>query len=222
MSGTVYKPAQDGLFIVSEDGQVLRRVSHGIYKVAAQTATSTFKKYLFVSAMINKKQTHFYVHRLVAEAWIKNPKNKPCVNHLDGNPRNNNVRNLEWCTHSENTQHAFDTGLINPYSGGRLCKYCGQPTMSRRLICSDCAGRDITVSKLNRAHQKIIDSLSQIDTSKLNHDSAKIINMRRLGMTCEEIGAEFGVTRQCIDDKIKRIIFSARLGRYSKQYRAET
>ena len=63
------------------------------------------------------KDTCVMIHRLVAQTFIPNPLNLPCVNHLDGNKQNNCITNLEWCTPLENVRHAIRTGLVD-----RVCK----------------------------------------------------------------------------------------------------
>lgn len=63
------------------------------------------KKYYRVALSKNNKRYARLVHRLVAEAFIPNPDNKPQVNHIDGNKVNNCVNNLEWATNQENQDH---------------------------------------------------------------------------------------------------------------------
>lgn len=53
----------------------------------------------------------FRVHRLLGIAFIPNPNNYPCINHIDGNKANNDLSNLEWCTHQQNTIHAVQNKL---------------------------------------------------------------------------------------------------------------
>lgn len=68
--------------------------------------------YLVVSLAAEGKKRQGCVHRLIAKTFIPNPKNKPCVNHKDSNRCNNNVDNLEWVSHKENTQHAITVGRL--------------------------------------------------------------------------------------------------------------
>lgn len=70
----------------------------------------TPKGYLKVCLQNEKsKQINHRIHRLLAENFIPNPENKPCVNHKDGNKQNNQLCNLEWNTDSENRRHQMQT-----------------------------------------------------------------------------------------------------------------
>lgn len=69
--------------------------------------------YSIVSLRNGKTKKTYRVHRLVAKAFIPNPENKPQINHIDGNKRNNCVINLEWVNASENIRHAHKIGIYN-------------------------------------------------------------------------------------------------------------
>ena len=72
------------------------------------------KGYIRYSFYINGKSKTFFAHRLVLMTFnpIEGMENLQ-VNHIDGNKKNNNINNLEWCTQSENQRHAFKMGLIS-------------------------------------------------------------------------------------------------------------
>ena len=107
-----YKVIMGGRFRVYSNGTVYRKNTRGLIREAKQSYVSRNKKYTVVTYTESGKQTSYYVHRLVAEAFIPNPEDKPQVNHKDGNPSNNNVENLEWVTSKENVAHAYEIGLI--------------------------------------------------------------------------------------------------------------
>lgn len=67
--------------------------------------------YLITTIRINNVPYNLKIHRIVAQTFIPNPDNKKTVNHIDCNKLNNAVSNLEWSTHSENIQHAYDNNL---------------------------------------------------------------------------------------------------------------
>ena len=68
--------------------------------------------YLYVALTKNKKARNKKIHRLVAENFIPNNNKFEQVNHIDGNKKNNNVNNLEWCNRQHNMQEAFRLGLV--------------------------------------------------------------------------------------------------------------
>lgn len=70
--------------------------------------------YLRVSLRKNGKAYEFKIHRLVADAFIPNPENKPTINHINGDKTCNKVNNLEWATRAEQMQHAYKLKLKKP------------------------------------------------------------------------------------------------------------
>jgi hypothetical protein len=94
-----------GLYSVANDGRVWSSTSNKWLKPVMRNG------YCYVTLVKNKVKKQYAIHRLVAEAFHKNPEDKPQVNHIDGNKSNNCVDNLEWVTASENKQHAWATGL---------------------------------------------------------------------------------------------------------------
>ena len=91
---------------VSNTGVVRNKITGHILKPQLDN-----KGYLRVRMSLHDKKATAKVHRLVAVEFIPNPENKPQVNHIDTDKRNNDVRNLEWVTNGENQIHAYRTGL---------------------------------------------------------------------------------------------------------------
>lgn len=122
----------EGMYQVSSFGRVksLERKSQNTKRHIKEHFIKQFDDtngYLRFSMFKNKKKVTLSIHRIVAETFIPNPNNYPCVNHKDGNKQNNCIENLEWCTYKYNTEHAWKTGLAKP-------KYNGYGVRAERII----------------------------------------------------------------------------------------
>lgn len=110
-------PGLESHFKVSNKGRCMRKahfartIEGSWYFADDEEVACNSGEYARVACEDNGKTRSAAIHRLVALAFIPNPENKPVVNHIYGNKRNNAVDNLEWATYAENSQHAYRTGL---------------------------------------------------------------------------------------------------------------
>lgn len=72
--------------------------------------------YLRVFLCKNKKRKYYLIHRLVALAFIPNPDNKPCIDHINTDRTDNRVCNLQWCSHKENSNNPNTKNKVMSYS----------------------------------------------------------------------------------------------------------
>lgn len=100
------------------------------YKERLLKPTTESSGYLVVKLQVGKKAIVKKIHRLVAETFIPNTNNLPCVNHKDENRQNNCVNNLEWCTYKENANYGTRNERIRKVSGIRVAQY----TLDGRLV----------------------------------------------------------------------------------------
>ncbi len=105
----------EGLYEINQ-GSVVRSLNkRNFHKIMPQRIDRG--GYWTVRLSNKGKDCTVYVHRLLGFAFLDNPENKCCINHIDGNKRNNDLCNLEWATMAENMQHAYRLGLIVDFPG---------------------------------------------------------------------------------------------------------
>lgn len=114
----VWKPIEEakGKYMISSMGRVKNTATGKILKPQKTYKMTKNKGYLYPAVRLyiyphEKRTKTFFIHRLVAKYFVDNPNGYKIVNHKDGNIRNNDASNLEWCTIQYNLKHAVEHGL---------------------------------------------------------------------------------------------------------------
>lgn len=139
----------EGVYKISSHGRVL--------SCARKVNTWNSYKALQETILCLKPQKNGYIkhkklgliHRLVANHFLQNPENKAYVNHKNGDKTDNRVENLEWCTNTENVNHAYRTGLYSEQSRAKMSEKASQRTGRKNscwrglVVMSDLNGKEI-------------------------------------------------------------------------------
>ena len=131
----------EGLYKVSEKGCV--------YSMPRPGTKGGLLEYIYdgtyyrVSLYKNGVRKRFFVHRILMETFVPNPLKKPEVNHIDGVKTNNDLKNLEWVTRSENQLHAYSIGLQKP--NVREAHKVRHEQTKRKVVQLDMNGKEIQV-----------------------------------------------------------------------------
>lgn len=155
----------EGLYKVSNLGKVKS-------KRKIKIPQDNGKGYLIVHLNKNNKCKWKLVHRLVAEAFIANPYGKATVNHKDGDRKNNNVKNLEWATYSENNFHSYrNNGRKSPFAQEVMCVETGKIYSSAYDAAEDTG---ISQTSINRCANGLFEKVKETHWKLLNNRKEKL------------------------------------------------
>lgn len=101
------KIKQNENYSINEKGEVRNDITNTL----KHSYINKQNGYLYVDLWKDNKSTKHSIHRLLAEAFLPNPENKPCIDHKDGNRQNNSLDNLRWASFSENNSRFGTLGV---------------------------------------------------------------------------------------------------------------
>lgn len=114
----------DNLYLVSNFGRIMSLPRNGtVCNPHILSKCCDAKGYQIITLSKNGKSKSCKVHRLVAEAFIPNPNNLPCVNHKDEDKTNNHAFNLEWCDVSYNINYGTRTERSAKTHSKAICMF---------------------------------------------------------------------------------------------------
>ncbi|MDT2759297.1 sigma factor-like helix-turn-helix DNA-binding protein [Enterococcus xiangfangensis] len=198
-----------GNFEIYEDGTIYRFKKDGSKEIPpSQILKIRNSERLIVWAQYQGKQKHYYPHRLIAEAFIPNPENKPYVEIIDKNPYNLSVTNLRWMTNKERINKMKKTRKSKQV----VCDKCGHKydyTRESCPICKSATKKQVAAEERRLKKQKKLEAeLGAIPLDELKDNYRSAVELRLEGKTLDEIGNHLGVTRE----RVRQMILTAKTG----------
>lgn len=182
----IFRDIPDTHYQIGSCGNI-RNKYNGRIKVPFDRNKTGYIRAILFSGNGSKKR--YFVHRLVAQAFIPNPENKQYVNHIDGDKTNNCVENLEWVTASENMQHAYHV----------LKREIGFAFGKGR--CDVVWNKGLDIKKLR---PEIGKKVAQTRLKRCASRNADIISLYKAGHKVKDIAAQYNLCTRQIYDIIKR------------------
>ena len=175
-SGEIWKDVEgyESLYQISNFGRIRKFSKNRILILSVWDSDG----YNSITLSKDNSPLSFLVHRLVAQAFIPNPENKPQVNHIDGNKKNNHVENLEWVTASENMQHAYDNGLIIKTS--ESMKIASDIAMKKLKVPVYCKELNMTFDSLSEASKYLSIDLTKVHYASIHHNAVQGYTFERI------------------------------------------
>lgn len=163
----IIHPEIKQMYMVSNHGRIYHKYLGTILNINIDS-----KGYSYKPLSTFNGQKNYRVHRLVMEAfYYAEGCENLLINHIDGNKMNNLITNLEWCTYSENAQHAYDNNLISRIHKSKYDKDI------IRSICKMLENPDITCAKIAELNNVNEDLVYSIYFGRAHREISKEYNM---------------------------------------------
>lgn len=147
MPGEVWKDISgfEGFYLISNYGRA-KTIAHTTTdhrgskhyvkeRILVQNFSGQKRSYLGFSSHKKGQTGRIYIHKAVAVAFIPNPYNKPCIDHINTITADNHVDNLRWVTHSENLKNPITSKRISKAKSGPNCSFYGKRLRAKPVVC---------------------------------------------------------------------------------------
>lgn len=196
----------DGNVKLHDDGRVyVKDSTRRFVEANLSTVRPRNRDYLLSYYYEDGVQHHFYPTREIAKAFVPNPENHPFVENIDGNIYNIHVDNIRWISNEDRMVKVWETRKKNSV----VCEVCGHEYHKNRKVCPECRKEELRKEAIRKRQQARLDKIAEqykyVNRDELSNEYLNILERRLAGETFGEIGEVYGVSRQAIQQKLKRM-----------------